>query len=936
MFIYRFLLFVLGTALPIMLMAQPNFYKSKQLIPDHHFSNLTLLSLDVNKDFKDDLVSLSEGVDLKLYFQTLPNYTFESISSLRVDDQPQWAMLSADVDKDGDNEYFMAGVYDNIKYLFTNNNVILKKLEFGSNFYAQGSNLVDINKDGYLDLYFSNDDANNKIFIYDPVSTTFTEEMIIDFNTIPSSDGSGNYGSEWIDVDNDGDLDLFLAKCRTGVESPNDPRRINRLFINENGTFSDMASERGLADGAQSWLGSFGDMDNDGDLDCFVLNHHERSKLMINDGNGYFSTQLVDINTAGLQAIWQDLDNDTYLDLIIAGGEGDYILMNNQLGGFTIFENLIGPAGANSVVSGDFNSDGFIDIFYTYGEDLVFSGDKKDELWLNEGNENNWVSLNLLGEQSNLEGIGGRINLYVSGEKFIREVKGGSSYSITHSYQQHFGLGEAEIIDSMVVEWPLGKIDRYYSLDINSRYVVQEGKCISKIFAETDQAKWYCGEPLELRARNNYNKYQWSTGDTTESIMINEPGYYHYRVWDEMGCLFQSEGFYVSTDQEYLSLDSLNSNVICEGDSIFLSAVDNYSYQWSTGEVEPMISVKNHGEVSLIADSPCGDRYHDTIHINFLNNNFEKIDNDTVQVNQDGLLDGLDQIINWYEKEDDHLPISNDQLLNISNVQEDVEVFYDLIEVSGKEINDIANYSFTGQDDLYSSNTINSGLFFNAHQDILINSFKVYAREVGIRRIIIINERGEYIFSKSFELKIGENLIDLNAFIPRGNNYQITTDSDVNQMNIGSRGPDLARIKTDKNYPLKYGEVLEIETSLTGTGAFYYFFDWNVAYNLGYCTSPRCSAKVIVDTTSNTIELSGSRDKSKLFPNPSSGMFYLDSDVKFETYDVFDMRGMLVDKGRVIEGRLEVIKSLKSGIYSLLLSSIDGSRIVKIIEIIRD
>ena len=76
------------------------------------------------------------------------------------------------------------------------------------------------------------------------------------------------------DFDNDGDIDLFIAKCRQFINDPYDPRRVNQLWVNDgNGNFTEEANERGLVFYEQSWTVDFADIDNDGDFDCLITNH---------------------------------------------------------------------------------------------------------------------------------------------------------------------------------------------------------------------------------------------------------------------------------------------------------------------------------------------------------------------------------------------------------------------------------------------------------------------------------------------------------------------------------------------------------------------------------------------------------------------------------------------------------------------------------------
>ena len=99
-----------------------------------------------------------------------------------------------------------------------------------------------------------------------------------------------NYGTVFSDFDSDGDVDLYIAKCRQFVSDPQDPRRINQLWVNDGqGGWTEEAADRGLVFFEQSWTADFGDIDNDGDMDLAVTNHSTTLFLLENDGTGHYT-----------------------------------------------------------------------------------------------------------------------------------------------------------------------------------------------------------------------------------------------------------------------------------------------------------------------------------------------------------------------------------------------------------------------------------------------------------------------------------------------------------------------------------------------------------------------------------------------------------------------------------------------------------------------
>lgn len=128
-----------------------------------------------------------------------------------------------------------------------------------------------------------------------------------------------------------------------------------------------------------------------------------------------------------------------------------------------------------SFAVGDLNSDGFQDIYAGYAEIFNDPGTIPDALWLNAGNDNHFFGLNLRGVQSNRSGVGAKVLLYSDLGIQTREVRSGESYGIMNSMQIHFGLGQLNRIDSVIIRWPSGRIDKLYEPALNEYRMLQEG-----------------------------------------------------------------------------------------------------------------------------------------------------------------------------------------------------------------------------------------------------------------------------------------------------------------------------------------------------------------------------------------------------------------------------------------------------------------------------
>jgi len=446
---------------------------------DFH-SGVAIGIADMNGDEKDDIIHLSEGKNLHVEYQQAANAPFTTYSFGDISSNREWSLCIADADKNGFNDILTGGAYNNIKLLKANatgSAFTLSNLP-SSNIFLQGSNFVDIDNDGWADIFACHDDDESRSY-----RNTGNGDFVFDdalINTTLPSGNSGNYASIWTDYDNDGDLDMYLSKCRQGVTDPTDPRRVNLLFQNDGtNNFTEVATAANLQFGDQSWSADFADIDNDGDLDFFVLNHYTASLLMENNGDGTFtditaaSGMAPDLELFGIQSIFRDFDNDGFMDLLVSGTE-HRLFKNNGDNTFTNLANPFTTDWIESFAIGDLNRDGFLDIYAGYAALFNTPTDKGDILFMNDGNDNNFFSVLLEGTVSNVNGIGARVELYGDWGIQIREVRSGEGYGIMNSFNQHFGLGTATEIDKIVVKWPSGIVDSVLNPTINQFFNLTE------------------------------------------------------------------------------------------------------------------------------------------------------------------------------------------------------------------------------------------------------------------------------------------------------------------------------------------------------------------------------------------------------------------------------------------------------------------------------
>ena len=466
-----------------------------------------LAVVDMDGDFLDDIVTVS-STNINIQKQN-GDGSFENINITTPDADflPSWSIAAADFDANGKTD-LLYGAGSGVSFMQASSDGLSFTQQSTTQYtFSQRSNFVDINNDGHIDafvchdvepnVYFINDGSGNLSFYQSDV----TPGAPYSLGNFPTG---GDYGSIWIDYNNDRNIDLFIAKCGGSTE-----RRTNMMLTNNgDDTYSEIADDLGLDDPMQTWSSAWGDFDNDGDMDVFVGASSGDHKLMRNNGfsddgdttNDYTFTDVTAIaGVSGAPTGWEssayDIDNDGYLDIIANGtilyGKGDLTFEDadpNQIN----YKN-----GA----FGDLNNDGFIDAFY--------NGTR----FYNLGNSNNWIKINTVGTVSNINGIGARVEVHTATGVQIRDVRSGEGFEFMSSLNTHFGLGSENVIDNIIIYWPSGIIDNIPNPDINTTHNIVEGSFLSVEDNLADELKIYPNPVVQVLTIDTLGDL--SNGDVT-------------------------------------------------------------------------------------------------------------------------------------------------------------------------------------------------------------------------------------------------------------------------------------------------------------------------------------------------------------------------------------------------------------------------------------
>jgi hypothetical protein len=368
----------------------------------------------------------------------------------------------------------------------------------GQDHPTQTAAWADYDNDGQLDLYVGNEhslklDAPGQLFRNNGDGT---------FAEVARAAGVTNRrfakGTAWGDTDDDGWPDLYVSNLGR-----------NRLYRNRgDGGFDDVAAALGVQRPRQSFPVWFWDFDNDGVLDLYVSSYDgkvaeveasrrgapqswETDHLYRGDGQGGFEqvAEARDIRTLHLTmgANFGDIDSDGFLDMYLGTGypENDGLIPNvlyrNRDG--ESFADVTTAAGMGHLQKGhgvafaDIDNDGDQDVFEQLGG--AYPGDAySNALFENPGNGNGWITLQLVGTESNRGAIGARLALTLrEGDRtrvVYKFVNTGSSFG-GNPLRQTVGLGAAESVERLEVRWPAGTTEVFEDVPSERCFRIVEG-----------------------------------------------------------------------------------------------------------------------------------------------------------------------------------------------------------------------------------------------------------------------------------------------------------------------------------------------------------------------------------------------------------------------------------------------------------------------------
>ena len=303
---------------------------------------------------------------------------------------------------------------------------------------GMGVVLADFDNDGWPDIAIANDTWPNFLFLNNH-DGTFKDVSLIS-GLAASEDGKyeAGMGIDAADVNGDGLLDVYITHLDL---------ELNRLYLNNGDTtFTDDTYASGIGAKARLLSGvaaKFLDYDNDGWVDILQLNGAMLDNVTLYHSEVSYKEPLVMFRNLGL---------------------GHFELTSSQLG-----PDFLRPVAGRGLATADFDNDGDMDIAVNN------RGDYPELLRNDGGNVNHWLEVLLMGTKSNRDGTGAQLKLTSEGFAQVKQAEGGTSYMSASDPRIHFGLGKRAKIESLVITWPSGQVEKLASLPVDTIIAVKEG-----------------------------------------------------------------------------------------------------------------------------------------------------------------------------------------------------------------------------------------------------------------------------------------------------------------------------------------------------------------------------------------------------------------------------------------------------------------------------
>jgi len=376
--------------------------------------------------------------------------------------------------------------------------------------YGLGINASDLNNDGWVDLYVSNDFSSPDFMFINQKNGTFKDEI----NTRTKHISYYGMGCDVADINNDGFHDIIVVdmtaedNVRSKTLMPSMQPYVfnglhdqynfqyqymfNTLQINAgNGSFTDIGQQAGVSKTDWSWSPHLTDFDNDGDKDLFVTN----GWLQDTKNNDFLVRYRKRKKELGVKKIPEEEIMD-WVNQIPSHKTVNYIYSNEDGYHFNNKTNTWGitkPSFSNGAAIADLDNDGDMDIVVNNIEDKPFVYKNQNETQ----NENNYFQLKLIGDTFNLMSLNAIAKLTIGKSTQMQEFTPYRGYASSSQPLLHFGVGDNEVIDKLEVKWLDGTTHLLENIQTNQVLSVK------KVDANNKTSISKIKQPLFTKVANN-------------------------------------------------------------------------------------------------------------------------------------------------------------------------------------------------------------------------------------------------------------------------------------------------------------------------------------------------------------------------------------------------------------------------------------------------
>jgi hypothetical protein len=345
-------------------------------------------------------------------------------------------------------------------------------------------------------------------------------------------------------------------------------------------------------------------------------------------------------------------------------------------------------------------------------------------------------------------------------------------------------------------------------------------------------------------------------------------------------------------------ISSDNSNNLCSGQSLTLTATAGLSYLWNTGETTQSIVVSTPGSYTCTVTNYCGTNTSDPFLVNSVIPDAPQVTGDTICVSGEAVLTatGTGELY-WYDGQNNFLGTGNTFVTPTINAN---TTYY----VQNTDIYTDSVFAEPHSTGIGGGGYVTSDKYeiFSSYVPFTLQSVLVNSQGNGPITIELQDETGQMLETLTTNVPSGTSRIETNFSVPVASNLRLVGKS---------LGVGLYRNNNSATYPYELPGILSITGASAGASYYYFFYDWEVHTENSSCSSDMVPVQAVVSSCASLGENVPFRQSIKLSPNPNQGQY----SVQFNTPNTGEMDVELVS----IQGQTILRKTIehKNGLNSL-------------------